>query len=419
MYWTGAQKTLREISKIIESDPQGGVESKAVAQIIKAIKADDDFRLWWLSAVNPQPYSFMDIGLAAADHGIPAAKEALKNLVGSFAPERFTYQGFRIRNKGFLTDPVVRDLLDSIDYLVALFKKRGMLKLLHEGIREIVLTTDDSDHNAAGLYYSNSQSITLISNGILKRSPKLLRVWTHEVFLHEFGHYIHMNYITGDARRYWDSAWDPISKLKSVRLDITLEDRQRFLEVIKNSGWNVSKASKKLSGADQVKMAHWLRQAGVGPLITPKSLRLTELGQRYFGLLKDPVAQLTSEGKDPSEINEENIARRLKAVRGNLYLDGAFTFHVPEAVAKQYLADDPELGDAALMKLLDSLEAPTEYAKTDEKEDFAETWVAFMANPSALSEKAKDRMMRTLSLSGFGGKEVLRLAYNYKRSHSS
>jgi hypothetical protein len=415
--WESAKKTLQNVSKIIESDPNAGPEDAAVNKLVLALKKDPDFKAWSEAAVDTKPYAFLNIGLEASEKGMPAAKEALKNLIGSLAPENFTYQGFPIENPGRMTDDHVRKLLDGIDYLVALFKKRGMEKLLKAGVTKVVLSVDDEGYErAAGLFYTQDRSIHLLSPS-LKSKGKLLKNFVHEVFLHEFGHYVHMNYITGDARRFWDSAWDPISKLKSIRLDITLEDRQRYIDVIEKAGWNVSKAVKKLKGTDQVKLAYWLRQAGVGPLIGDKSLRLTELGKRYFGVLKDPMEQFISEGKDPADISDQYTASRLKAVRGNLYLDAAFTFKVPEEVAKKYVAEDPEIGDAALKKLFEDLGSPTDYAQTNEKEDFAETWVAYMDNPSQLSDNAKYRMQRTLALSGLGGKEVMRLAYEYDRRH--
>ena len=62
------------------------------------------------------------------------------------------------------------------------------------------------------------------------------------------------------------------------------------------------------------------------------------------------------------------------------------------------------------MDEIDKLGIPTGYGQTNEKEDFAETWVGFMVNPSALSPTAKFRMQQALSLSGLYGKPVMRLA---------
>ena len=59
---------------------------------------------------------------------------------------------------------------------------------------------------------------------------------------------------------------------------------------------------------------------------------------------------------------------------------------------------------------LDPLEIVTEYGKTDKYEDFAETFMVFMAAPEKLTPMAKFRMQRALSLSGLYGKPVMHLA---------
>jgi hypothetical protein len=46
----------------------------------------------------------------------------------------------------------------------------------------------------------------------------------------------------------------------------------------------------------------------------------------------------------------------------------------------------------------------------NEREDFAEAFVAFMIAPEKLTPEAKFRMQRALSLSGLYGKHVMHLA---------
>jgi hypothetical protein len=58
---------------------------------------------------------------------------------------------------------------------------------------------------------------------------------------------------------------------------------------------------------------------------------------------------------------------------------------------------------------IDALDVTTQYSRTNEKEDFAESFVAFMADPGWLSKQAMFRMQRTLSLSGLYGKPVAKL----------
>jgi len=61
-------------------------------------------------------------------------------------------------------------------------------------------------------------------------------------------------------------------------------------------------------------------------------------------------------------------------------------------------------------KAVDRLDVPTEYARTNVFEDFAETFTAFVLRPNTLSPLAKFRMQRALSLSNLYGKKVMRLS---------
>jgi hypothetical protein len=58
---------------------------------------------------------------------------------------------------------------------------------------------------------------------------------------------------------------------------------------------------------------------------------------------------------------------------------------------------------------LEKLQIVSDYGKTNEKEDFAETFVAFVGAPEKLTDTSKFRMQRALSLSGLYGKPVMRL----------
>ena len=172
-------------------------------------------------------------------------------------------------------------------------------------------------------------------------------------------------------------------------------------------------------------MAHWLRDAASGPLITPKSFRLTKLGEHYLGLLADPVGYLTREDGEPPD--PKRVERRLKVVNSNMYLDWGADLRVSPALAEKYLKQDPSLSNKVVKKIVEQLDIPSDYGKKNEDEDFAESWVAFMVNPGKLSDNATFRMKRTLALSGLYGKEVLRLAqvslaervaYRWRRARS-
>jgi hypothetical protein len=58
---------------------------------------------------------------------------------------------------------------------------------------------------------------------------------------------------------------------------------------------------------------------------------------------------------------------------------------------------------------IDALEVPTDFARTNKYEDFAESFVAFMAAPQKLSKNAMFRMQQALSISGLYGRPIVRL----------
>lgn len=64
----------------------------------------------------------------------------------------------------------------------------------------------------------------------------------------------------------------------------------------------------------------------------------------------------------------------------------------------------------ALGEAKDKLGIVSDYGRTNEREDFAEAFVAFMIAPEKLTQEAKFRMQRALSLSGLYGKHVVHFA---------
>ncbi len=344
------------------------------------------------------------------------AEQVVQRIVDSLAPERFEYSGFKIRNPGHISDERVRRLLDGVDFLVALFKKRGVQKLLEKGVKQVVLNIDDSDKAVHGRYFPVQKTIHVMVRSLGSSTSRLWKDWVQEVFLHEFGHHVQMNYLSPDASADWESAWKPVEELKKQReetIGVTKEDRLRFLKLIERSNWNPATAARKLKGLDKLKMAHWLRNPSLGEsLITPKSFRLTKRGRETFAFLADPKGYLEDERGESLEDERGDwyLQRRTKVVRTRLYLDDDYTMHIGPTLAAQYLADDPTIGDKALEEAVGKLGIPSGYGKTNELEDFAETWVAFMVNPEVLSDMAKYRMQRALSLSGLYGKPVLRLS---------
>jgi hypothetical protein len=168
-----------------------------------------------------------------------------------------------------------------------------------------------------------------------------------------------------------------------------------------------------LRGIDKVKFAYWLRNPMWGqPLITPKQFRLTKAGEAVFDILRDPhkwYVEHEGEISYAGDTEEKWVARAVKNKRENLLLDYSGGMGISPKEVENLRKADPAI-DQALEQEYQALGVPSEYGKTNEHEDFAESFVLFLTDPGKLSENALYRMKHTLWLSGFGGKPVMRLA---------
>lgn len=129
--------------------------------------------------------------------------------------------------------------------------------------------------------------------------------------------------------------------------------------------------------------------------------------------LRDPIAWVREHGGvvDEGWTDERNAERTVKhrkeSVLGVGYSGG---LGISAKDIEEIRKADPSI-DQALNEAYTDLGVPSDYGKSNENEDFAESFAIFITDPSKLNEKALFRMKRTLWLSGFGGKPVMRLAH--------
>jgi hypothetical protein len=356
---------------------------------------------------NPDPRAYQ-----ALLTQITAHERSIQRYLDQLGPEQFNYKGFKIQDRFHLGPDKMSMVFDAINFLLAVFRKRGVPNLIQEGLQEVILR-DTGD--AGGLYNSRAKTIELGPTLLTDQVHRLLGndSWILGSFMHEFGHHIHMNYVTGDAQAFWDGAWDPIHELKGTLDKISQGELERFFALLEKDGFNPTKTAKRLKGADKIKFAYWLRDPGFGePIITPNQFRLTKRGREIFDVLRDPegyVQRIYGYSPEEPEFKKRvwKVVEHKKKILGVGYSTGLRI--APEMVRKLKEAD-PEI-DAAINSLYESLGIPSEYGKTNELEDFADTFVLFMTAPEKLSPNALYRMKRTLWLSGFGGKPVSKLAY--------
>ena len=341
--------------------------------------------------------------------------DALNEAVEQAAPERFSYNGFKVLNPNRVWELNLVNVFDGIDYLVSLFKKRGVGPLLREGVKTIKVV-EDAGGEAVGRYNPQSKQI-IVEAGVTTAKVKMLDNFMHEVFVHEFGHHVHMTHMDAAGRESWDAGWEFVDKSQAdlnSKISVTPADRHRFFDLIERSGWSPQTAGRKVKGLDRLKYLMWLYKTQGSPVIsTPNQVRLTSYGKAVFDFFRDPEAAVEEEMR-PNRI----LARRTHAYKSTLaltpYYDDSNTPMLDAATVEKVRAEDRSVDDA-----LDALGIPTTYGRTNVKEDFAETFVLWMVHPDRLSEQARNRMGRALWLSGFYGKPVMRVARKGEREMES
>jgi len=323
-------------------------------------------------------------------------------------PLHFEYQGFKVRNPGGLPDKAVKASLDGIAYVLALFRKKGAESVLRESVRGFILYSDLGPR-VAGFYSSQTREIVFSAQALKEKRGRLFSNWVHEVFLHEIGHHVHMSLLSPGAKAEWDSPWKPIKEAPEKRQQsleglqrLTENNRVKYFEALRYHSGNIVKVVKTLSSVEKVKFHAWLREPLSGdPFVTPKQLRWTQRGRRLQEALQNPYA-------------EENRLFLQRVQEGSLAVTwpATYSLNLDPQVVEEFL---PEAAEA----LKQQLGSPSDYALSDELEDFAETFVLFMTSPEKLSPTARFRMQRTLWLSGMGGKPVMRIAQRWLRGQSS
>jgi hypothetical protein len=94
-------------------------------------------------------------------------KDAIQAIVDATAPEKFNYQGFGVTNNEHIDEDSAMKALEGLDYIVALFKTKGMENLIKKGIQDIQLVPDADGW--AGLYTSTIQRITINVRAVISK----------------------------------------------------------------------------------------------------------------------------------------------------------------------------------------------------------------------------------------------------------
>ena len=338
--------------------------------------------------------------------------------------QNFTYKGFRVKSLN-LSDTEVRGLLDSIAYVDALFTRRNFTDLVRGSISHITLrdpTMREKKKGVSGLYNSETKELTILST---KSKGRFVENFVHETLIHEIGHWVHLTYITREAKEFWDSGWDMITQQEEKffsenikKMTITPEDRQRYFDLFVEHKGSASKVKRKLSALDQLKVHEMSTSFAVEsePLMTPKNFRLSKRGKHLAQAFVDPLHFFYEiEGYSREDYTEEEAKERaLSEIKRTWFkIEGMFKdlgITMDSDKAREFASQDKALHEQTILELKEALGIPTNYGRTNVAEDFAETFVGFILNPDQLSQTARWRMGRTLGLSQATGNRVMKLS---------
>jgi len=335
--------------------------------------------------------------------------------------QKFKYKGFNVESFD-LSDNEVRSFLDGIDFIEAIFKERDMTPIMRDSITSIQLLRQEQGSSTAGEWISTTRTLKMFTNSLGVKG-RVLANFVHEVLLHEIGHWVHLNYITREAREFWDSGWEYINREKEdffeknlKKFTITPEDRSRYFTMFQEAKGDPKIVKSNASPLDILKIHGLFTQlSGRKPLMTPSNFRLTAEGKVVMEFFKDPLHYFYEvRGHSREDWNEQDaLERATENINRIFMLSGLWEdvgLQLESDKTKEFALADRELHLRTIEEMKQALGIPTDYGKTNEKEDFAETFVQFVLDPSKLSQTARWRMGRTLGLSDSTGARVMKLS---------
>lgn len=143
---------------------------------------------------------------------IAKSREAQYKDQETIALKKFQHNGFNVLALN-LSEVVIEAMLEPLDVVNHLFKKRGVEVLLHEALEKIILRSDPEHEIEGGWgtayasYHSDIKTVFLHDN-ILDATCEIEGIKGIVYgFVHEVGHWLHFDFLTRDAYDYWNKSW--------------------------------------------------------------------------------------------------------------------------------------------------------------------------------------------------------------------
>ena len=124
----------------------------------------------------------------------------------------FTHNGFKVVAYN-LSEAVMEAMLEPLDVVTHLFKKRGVEVVLHEALEKVVLRSDpeheiDGGWGTANAFYQSIDKTVFLNDIILDATCEIEGIKGIVYgFVHEIGHWLHFDFLTKDAYDYWNKSW--------------------------------------------------------------------------------------------------------------------------------------------------------------------------------------------------------------------
>lgn len=414
--WTYLQFPYSQTRKLMQARLENLKELKAFQQQ-EIFGEDRDLRKSFIRYVNTLKNVLKEIA----------------SLMNDTYPVRFKYLGFDVYNPQHFSRYTTKYMLEGIESLVQVFKKRHMLPALQDSLKRIILQYDShlTTSNAAAYYDKSDREISLFLVKPEDREEGHFGDWVVEITIHEFAHHIYYAELDRGAKEFWDSGWDAVYQAiqkdkqnkRSINLPVTKEDKSNFYDLLMKHKFDYKAVDSFLEGKEQIKYRHWLTDPTPGdfypedPALSwdKNAVVLTPHAKRLSKFLMDKQDWITNwqinHADDPlfSAQMLEQEAQRAYIEQFNRYMNmlgfGHYQFKSHPIIHPEDLNEETEEDKAKA-----EIGLPTSYAGKNPSEDFAETLVAFLLKPERLSKYALYRIQRTLSLSNLYGKPIIQLA---------
>ncbi len=148
---------------------------------------------------------------------LPLIEQRERSFSGQETIERkvFRHKGFKVTAED-LSEVVIEAMLEPLDVIDHLFKKRKVQVLLHESLEQVILRSNPEEEilgnwGISSAKYVSGKKLVYLYDDLLDTTCHISGmkniVYT---FIHEVGHWLHVDFLSEDARDFWNKSWEGV-----------------------------------------------------------------------------------------------------------------------------------------------------------------------------------------------------------------